>query len=162
MGINSRTHFVTIYKTRSAFYTWKNRIQTFLNGINSQKTQTLLEFDVLILLFLLWAITPSALSYHHHHHRRRRHRADSTDFPDYFWSLVPMLWPCLGPKIKTQERNWVKQIYQQRTVIQHIQMRGLLGRLFGPIVKAVCWNIAFCLRAVPAAICSCESSCVCG
>ena len=41
-------------------------------------------------------------------------------------------------------------------------MRGLLARLFGLTVKAVCWNIAFCLRAVLAAIYNWESSCVCG
>ena len=41
-------------------------------------------------------------------------------------------------------------------------MRGLPVSLFGPIVRAVCWNIDFCLRAVPAIIYSWESSCVCG
>ena len=41
-------------------------------------------------------------------------------------------------------------------------MRGLPARLFGPTVKAVCWTIAFYLRAVPAAIYSLESSCLRG
>ena len=35
-----------------------------------------------------------------------------------------------GPEIKTQEGNWVKQIYQQRIVIQHIQNRGLWANVF--------------------------------
>ena len=38
-------------------------------------------------------------------------------------------------------------------------MRGLPERLFGPTVKAICWNIACCLRAVPAAVYSWETSC---
>ena len=37
-------------------------------------------------------------------------------------------------------------------------MRRLPVRLFGPTVKAVCWNIAFCLRAVPAAFYNWECS----
>ena len=41
-------------------------------------------------------------------------------------------------------------------------MRGLLARLFGPTVKAVCWNIDFYLRVVPAAIYSWDNSCVHG
>ena len=39
-------------------------------------------------------------------------------------------------------------------------MRGLPVRLLGLTVKAVCWNIDFYLKAVPAAIYSWESSCV--
>ena len=39
-------------------------------------------------------------------------------------------------------------------------MRGLPVRLFGPTAKAVCWNIAFYLRAEAAAIYSWENSCV--
>ena len=41
-------------------------------------------------------------------------------------------------------------------------MRELSVRLFGPTVKAVCWNIAFCLNAVPTAIYCWEKSCVYG
>ena len=41
-------------------------------------------------------------------------------------------------------------------------MRMLAARLFGPILKAVSWNIALCLRAVPAAVFSWESPCVHG
>ena len=41
-------------------------------------------------------------------------------------------------------------------------MRGLPARLFGPTVRAVCWNINFCQRAVPAAIYSWEISCMYG
>ena len=37
-------------------------------------------------------------------------------------------------------------------------MRGLPARLFGPTVKAVCWNIARCQRVEPATIYSCENS----
>ena len=39
-------------------------------------------------------------------------------------------------------------------------MRGLPAILFGPTVKAVCWNIAFSLKAVHAAIYSWECACV--
>ena len=39
-------------------------------------------------------------------------------------------------------------------------MWGLPAKLFGPTVKAVCWNTDFSLRAVPAAIHSWESSCI--
>ena len=41
-------------------------------------------------------------------------------------------------------------------------MRGLPVRHFGPTVKAVCLNIVFCLRAIPAANYSWESSCLHG
>ena len=41
-------------------------------------------------------------------------------------------------------------------------MRRLPARLFGSIVRAICWNTDFYLRAVPAAIYSWESSCVRG
>ena len=33
-------------------------------------------------------------------------------------------------------------------------MRDLPAKLFGPIIRAVCWNIDFYLRAGPAAICN--------
>ena len=39
-----------------------------------------------------------------------------------------------------------------------MKMRGLLVGLFGPTARAVCWSIDICLRAVPAAIYSWESS----
>ena len=39
-------------------------------------------------------------------------------------------------------------------------MKELPARLYGPTVRAVYWNISFYLKAVPAAIYSCESSCV--
>ena len=41
-------------------------------------------------------------------------------------------------------------------------MKRLLARLFGPTVKTVFWNIAFCLRTVPVAIYGWESSCIRG
>ena len=37
-------------------------------------------------------------------------------------------------------------------------MKRLPAMTFGPTVKAVCWNIAFCLRGVPDTIYSWESS----
>ena len=41
-------------------------------------------------------------------------------------------------------------------------MKGLIVRLFGLTVKAVCWNTDLDLRAVPAAIYRWECSCMCG
>ena len=60
-----------------------------------------------------------------------------------------LLWPRQGPVNKdTRKGIELNQYINKRAVIQLIQIKGLPARLFGPTVKAVCWNIAFCLRAV--------------